>query len=65
MSAFVTLGVFQSYEEAFAKMVEDEAKVYLPNPEDKAKYEKLRARKHDLYNALNQSGVYERFMETV
>ncbi len=62
MSATVTLGIYHSYEEAFANIVGDE-EIYIPNAENHIKYDKLRMRKHDLYNALNQRGVYEKFMK--
>jgi sugar (pentulose or hexulose) kinase len=62
MSAAVTLGIYKTYEEAFSHMIGNE-EAYKPNAENHIKYDKLRLRKHDLYNALNQRGVYEKFMK--
>ncbi len=65
ISAAVSLGVYNSYEEAFSRMVKDGPKKYEPNPEDREKYEQIKARRHRLYNALAQGGVYEEFMKTL
>ena len=65
ISAAVTLGIYGSYEEAFEKMVDKENTIYDPVAEEYIKYDRLRLRKHDLYNALNQRGVYEKFMRKV
>ncbi|TAH69707.1 MAG: carbohydrate kinase [Anaerolineaceae bacterium] len=65
MGAAVTLGIYNTYEEAFAKIVGKEDRIYEPNAENHIKYDKLRVRKHDLYNALNQRGVYEKFLKDI
>ncbi|SCP99431.1 FGGY-family carbohydrate kinase [Anaerobium acetethylicum] len=65
MSAAVTLGIYKTYEEAFSNIVGKEDQIYEPVAENHIKYDKLRMRKHDLYNALNQRGVYEKFMKPI
>ena len=46
-------------------MVKDGPKKYEPNPEDREKYEQIKARRRRLYNVLAQGGVYEEFMKTL
>lgn len=65
MTAAVTLGIYNTYEEAFKNIVGKEEAIFNPNAENHIKYDKLRLRKHDLYNALNQRGVYEKFMRKI
>jgi len=65
MGATVTLGIYNTYEEAFAHIVGKEDKIYEPNAENHIKYDKLRLRKHALYNALNQRRVYEKFVKNI
>ncbi|WP_410511776.1 FGGY-family carbohydrate kinase [Paenibacillus sp. BR2-3] len=65
ISACVSLGIYNSHEEAFKEMVGKEEQIYQPNAEEYIKYDKLRLRKHDLYNALNQRKVYEKFIKSV
>lgn len=64
MSAAVTLGVFGSYEEAFRHIVGSEDKVFLPEASNHAKYGNIRLLKLSLYEALNQSDVYEKFLNS-
>ncbi len=64
MSATVTLGIYSTYEEAFSNIIGKE-EVYQPCAENHIKYDKIRLRKHDLYNAINQRGVYEKFMKKI
>lgn len=65
MGASVTLGIYNTYEEAFNNIVGKEDKIYKPDAENHIKYDKLRLRKLDLYNALNQRGVYEKFLRDI
>ncbi|MGI6527469.1 MAG: FGGY-family carbohydrate kinase [Caldicoprobacterales bacterium] len=65
MGTAVTLGIYSTYEEAFANIVGKEDRIYEPNAENHIKYDKLRVRKHALYNALNQRGVYEKFLRDI
>lgn len=64
MTATVTLGIYKTYEEAFSHLI-GKQEVFIPNAENHIKYDKLRMRKLDLYNALNQRGVYEKFMKKI
>lgn len=63
MSACVTLGVYQTYEEAFEFIVGSESTKMVPSPEHIEKYEKLQVLKNELYNAINTSSIYEKFMK--
>lgn len=66
MSAFVTLGMFESYEEAFRKIVsEEEQTTYTPKASNHLKYNRVAARKAALYNTLNEGQVYEKFMDEI
>lgn len=61
MSAGVSLGIFDNYEDAFKQMSSSTLKTYSPKEDIAKKYAKLRRRKVDLYNAINNGHVYEEF----
>ena len=65
INAFVSLGVYNSLEKAFAEMVDNEPMVVMPEEEDVLKYKELRDRKNILYNALNTGNVYENFIDKI
>ncbi|MGX7092572.1 FGGY-family carbohydrate kinase [Hutsoniella sourekii] len=63
MSAFVTLGVYSNYEEAFEGVIgHGDKKEYLPNAQAHLTYNHVQARKLELYDALNENQVYNKFM---
>lgn len=66
MSALVTLEYYDSYEEAFEKIVGTEEPLsYQPDRENHLRYNQVAARKIALYNALNENDVYERFVDRI
>lgn len=65
ISAFVSLGVYDSFEEAFEQMVDDLPEVVSCVPEEVLIYKEIRERKNILYNVLNENGVYNRFSKKV
>lgn len=65
MSAGVTMGFYANYEEAFQKISAADPLVYYPDAINNEKYEKLSVRKNELYQSLNQGGVYKLFNETL
>lgn len=65
ISAFVTLEVYDSFEEAFEQMVDDFPKVISYIPEEALIYQEIRKRKNKLYSVLNDNGVYNCFSKKV
>lgn len=65
ISASVTLGLYDTYGEAFRHIVGQQVDIYQPNDINSQKYSKLRRKKRDLYNALNDRGIYQEFKNVV
>jgi xylulokinase/glycerol kinase len=66
MSALVTLEYYDSYEEAFEKIVgTEELLSYQPDRDNHLRYNQVAARKMTLYNALDENDVYERFVDRI
>jgi len=66
MSAFVTLKVFNTYEEAFEGIVgRQEQTTYNPNTKNHLKYNHVQSRKLELYDVLNKNDIYQDFMDSV
>lgn len=65
MSAGVTMGFYENYEEAFKKISAADPLVYQPDAVNNEKYEKLAVRKNQLYHSLDQGGVYKLFNEAL
>ena len=64
MIAYVTLGYYRNIEEAYEKMLGNNSPaVFEPNEDAVAKSRKTIERKHKLYDALNECGVYKVFSE--
>lgn len=63
MSACVTLGIYTDYEEAFERIVGYDSLKFEPILENHEKYVKWMVLKNDLYNAINNNGVYEKFVK--
>lgn len=61
INAGVTLGVYESHEDAVLKMIGVPAK-FEPNPRKTEIYDRLAIRRNKLYNALNDADVYSAFM---
>ena len=61
MSAMVTLGMVDSYQEAFDRLVPPRAVTYVPDEHAHAIYEEVLVRRRALYGALADQGVYEKF----
>lgn len=64
ISAFTTLGVYESIEIAQEYMVSDKPEIFLPTKEKVDEYYKIIVRKLALYDAINIGGIYKTFMET-
>ncbi len=62
---FVSLGVYDSFEEAFEYMVSEKPQIVSCNPEEALIYKDIRERKNVLYNTLNENGVYNHFAKKV
>jgi xylulokinase/glycerol kinase len=65
MSAGVTLGIYKNYEDAFKEVNSTEPIVFMPGAVNVEKYAKLFIRKNELYNSINQQGVYNLFREVL
>lgn len=63
ISAMVTLGVYDSYEDAFHAVCPAEPIRFAPNALNVEKYQNLFRRKDALYNALHKDGVYNVFRQ--
>lgn len=61
MSAGVSLGIFDSYEDAFNAMSSKDHRTFEPQADLAKQYNSLRKKKVDLYNALNKNHIYEEF----
>lgn len=61
ISACVTLGVYESYSDAFTNTVSEDPSVYEPDSKNVSIYKEMIKRKNLLYNALNEKGIYELF----
>ncbi len=59
MSACVSLGIYPDYKTAYEAIVSGETERFEPIAENKAVYEKNRALRRAVYDALNAAGVYE------
>jgi glycerol kinase len=57
INAYVSLGIYDSIEEAFYQMIPDEPEEVFPAEEDVAFYRELRKKKNNLYYALKNGGV--------
>lgn len=63
MSAFVTLGIYETYHDAFDGIIRQVGKItYDPIAENHLRYNHVAARKFELYDALNDNEVYEKFL---
>lgn len=66
MSAFVTLGVFDSYEDAFEGIVGHQNKiVFEPEIEHRLKYNAIQSRKLELFDVLETNQVYNKFVRQI
>jgi len=66
ISAFVSLGIYKSYENAFHGVAGHQEKMsYNPKTENHLKYNRVQSRKLELYDALNENHVYEKFMDEI
>lgn len=65
MSAGVTMGIYADYEAAFKKISAVDPLVYHPDAINNEKYGKLHIRKNELYQSINQGGVYNLFKEVL
>ena len=63
MSAGVTLGIFDSYTEAFRKLVGEEDSVCKPNAENHIGYRRIQERREYLYDTLDKAEVYLKFVK--
>lgn len=63
ISACVTLDIYKDYNEAFDKIVGHDSITISPKQENHEKYAKLIVLKNDLYNAINDSKIYEKFVK--
>ena len=58
LSACVTMGIYPDYRTAFTRVVSGECREYQPRTENKEAYEKARALRKDIYNALSAADIY-------
>ncbi len=65
MNSFVTLGVYSDIQEAFENMSEEIAATFHPVEEKVAIYRKLRVRKNMLYNSLNDTNIFDEFINSI
>lgn len=65
MSALVTLGRYQSYDDAFHAICSAEPTLFKPDVINVTKYHALFQKKDSLYHALQQNGIYELFSAIV
>lgn len=66
MSAFVTLGVYDSYEQAFEGIVGHQEKIiFEPNIEHRLKYNAIQSRKLELFDVLELNSVYKKFVRQI
>ena len=65
MSVGVTMGFYKDYEAAFEKISAVSPLVYQPDALNNEKYEKMSVRKNELYQSINQGGVYNLFNEAL
>lgn len=66
MSAFVTLGVFKSYEEAFEGIVGHQNKIkFEPNIEHRLKYNAIQSRKLEIFDVLEVNDVFDKFVRQI
>lgn len=66
MSAFVTLGVFDSYEDAFDGILGHQNKIiFEPEIEHRLKYNAIQSRKLELYDVLESNKVYNKFVRQI
>ena len=65
MSAMVTLDVYRDYDEAFRAITPGEPIHFTPNQLNAEKYQALFKRKDALYQALNQSNIYDMFKNPI
>lgn len=65
MSASVTLGLYDSHQQAFQTILASEPRRYMPQDANTRKYKRIIERKDALYDALNERGIYSMFNEVL